>query len=92
MVVVPWIVTAGGAEDEAEEEEDPLACEADLGEVDTFACCRAAAGAGKVVFAAMRRVFSTTFDAYWSKERFTASSRIFWETSVLRGTHNIENS
>lgn len=33
--------------------------------------------------AAIRRVFSTTLDAYWSNERLTASSRIFCVTVAL---------
>lgn len=33
--------------------------------------------------AAIRRVFSTTLDAYWSSERLTASSRIFCVTVAL---------
>lgn len=43
-----------------------------------------AAGAVELEWpAAIRRVFSTTLDAYWSSERLTASSRIFCVTVAL---------
>jgi hypothetical protein len=72
MVVVPLMVTVGG----------PVG----VGVVGVAALSvveAAAAVVGVAGVAAIRSVFSTTLDAYWSRDRLTASSRIFCVTVAL---------
>lgn len=68
IVVVPLIVTVGG----------PVG----VGVVGVAVVVLSVVDAAVVTaevdrVAAMRSVFSTTLDAYWSSDRLTASSRIF---------------